>query len=191
MLKIKSAKPDQKERAYLKIIHWFFAFPNDEFSFNDICSQVKISKSIGKEVIDYLKNEGFLEVNKIANLLRIRANIEHKYFLGKKIAYNLEKVYESGVVEHIKERIPGSIAIVLWGSFRKGDDIKESDLDIAVEVLGNEEIKILESGTIPKFGYRDNVKVNIYVFTRNKVDINVFTNIANGILLDGLLEVRP
>ena len=84
-----------------------------------------------------------------------------------------------------------ALAVVLFGSYRKGDDVRESDLDLAVEVLGNEELQIIELGIITNLGYRENVKVNVHVFTRNKIDLNLFTNVANGILLQGLLEVRP
>ena len=44
---------------------------------------------------------------------------------------------------------------------------------------------------LEKLGFRKNVKVNIHIFSRNKIDLNLFTNIANGIVLDGLLEVHP
>ena len=40
-------------------------------------------------------------------------------------------------------------------------------------------------------GYRKNVPVNVHVFSRNKIDLNLFANIANGIILEGFLEVRP
>ena len=112
-------------------------------------------------------------------------------FTTRKIAENLRLVYESGVLEEINKHYPQALAVVLFGSYRKGDDVRESDLDLAVEVLGNEELQIIELGIITKLGYRENVKVNVHVFTRNKIDLNLFTNVANGILLQGLLEVRP
>ena len=68
---------------------------------------------------------------------------------------------------------------------------RESDIDIAVEVLDNKDMRIEELGTIGRLSFRKNVKVNLHIFSRNKVDLNLFTNIANGILLDGLLEVHP
>ena len=40
-------------------------------------------------------------------------------------------------------------------------------------------------------GYRKNIKVNLHVFSRKHIDLNVFANIANGIVLNGFLEVRP
>jgi len=82
-------------------------------------------------------------------------------------------------------------AIYLFGSYRKGDDNEKSDIDIAVEVLDNKDIRIIEAGIISKFGFRKNVKINLHIFSKNKVDFNLFSNIVNGILLEGFLEVKP
>ena len=46
-------------------------------------------------------------------------------------------------------------------------------------------------GIVEQLGYRKKVNVNLHVFSRNKIDLNLFVNIANGIVLDGFLEVRP
>ncbi|MCK5043104.1 MAG: nucleotidyltransferase domain-containing protein [Candidatus Aenigmarchaeota archaeon] len=100
-------------------------------------------------------------------------------------------VYDSGVLQEIYTQIPSPRVIVLFGSYRKGDDTEKSDIDIAVEVIGDEDVQIKELGKISKLGYRKNVTVNIHIFSRNKIDLNLFSNIANGIVLDGFLEVHP
>ena len=100
-------------------------------------------------------------------------------------------VYESGILQEIHRRIPNLKAVILFGSYRKGDDTEKSDIDIAVEVAGDQEIKIESLGILQTFGYRKDVQVNLHIFSRNKIDINLFSNIANGILLEGFLEVRP
>lgn len=177
--------------AYKKIMIWFFSYPTKEVSLNDIVKLTKISKTTANRIVSKLVKEEFLKVSKIGNLWRITCNQKHHYNTTKKIAYNIETVYESGVIEEVLRRIPNPRSLILYGSYRKGDDIDSSDLDIAVEVLDNEETKIIEIGTIPQLGYRQNVKVNILRFTRNKVDLNLFANIANGIVLFGFLEARP
>ncbi|MAF35906.1 hypothetical protein CL622_02190, partial [archaeon] len=68
---------------------------------------------------------------------------------------------------------------------------ESSDIDIAIEVVGNKELQIKELTTISKLGYRKNVVVNAHIFSRSKIDKNVFANIANGIVLQGFLEVQP
>jgi predicted nucleotidyltransferase len=80
---------------------------------------------------------------------------------------------------------------MLFGSYRRGDDTEKSDIDIAVEILEDKELQIFELGKIAEFGYRENVPVNLHVFSRKKIDLNLFSNIANGFVLEGFLEVRP
>jgi len=63
-------------------------------------------------------------------------------------------------------------------------------LILLLRFWGDDELSIIRLGIIEKLGYRKNVPVNLHIFSRNKVDLNLFTNIANGIVLDGLLEVR-
>jgi len=100
-------------------------------------------------------------------------------------------VYGSGALQEIYTQIPSPRAIILFGSYRKGDDTENSDIDIAVEVIGDEEVQVIELGKISKLGYRKNVIITLHIFSRNKIDLNLFSNIANGIVLDGFLEVHP
>ena len=79
----------------------------------------------------------------------------------------------------------------MFGSYRKGDDTDKSDIDLAIEIVGNEDIKIVQLGAIPQIGYRKNVPVNLHIFSRNKIDLNLFNNIVNGIVLEGFLEASP
>ena len=93
-------------------------------------------------------------------------------------------------MDAIYKSIPSSRAIILFGSYRWGTDVEESDIDIAIEVVGNEHFRVTRLGIIEQLGYKKNVPVNVHLFSRNKVDLNLFANIANGIVLDGFLEVR-
>jgi predicted nucleotidyltransferase len=185
------AKEIELNEAYRKCLYWFFAFPSKEMSLNDLASMLKISKRTAREVINRLSEEGFLRVEELGKMLRISCNFEHFYNKTLKISSNLERVYLSGIIQEIYKIIPNAKAIILFGSYRKGDDNEKSDIDIAVEILGNNELKVISLGVISEFGYRKDVPVNLYIFSRNKIDLNLFSNISNGIVLDGFLEVRP
>lgn len=176
---------------YNKILDWFFAFPTKEFGLNKLSQGIKSSKTNTKKVVEDLVSEGFLKMEKLGNLLRISCNKDHPYHLTRRVPRNLTRVYESGLIDFILKEYQGARAIVLFGSYRKGDDGEESDIDIAVEILDNKEPRVIENGIIKEFGYRKNVKVNVLLFARNKIDLNLFTNIANGVVLWGLLEVHP
>ncbi|MGM0609202.1 MAG: nucleotidyltransferase domain-containing protein [Candidatus Muiribacteriota bacterium] len=172
-----------------KIMHWFFAFPDKEFTLTEIVRNLKVSKTTANKELRKLQREGFLQIETIGNLWRVSCNQKHEFNTTKKIPYNLSLVYQSGIIKKIQQKYPGARAIILFGSYRKGDDISSSDLDIAVEILDTStEIK---NFTKLSLGFRRNVSVNLTVFSRKQINTSLFTNIANGIVLKGFLEVKP
>ena len=188
--KLKKTELIELNEAYQKALIWFFSFPNIEMSLNGLSEQLEISKTTANKIVTLLVNEGFLSKKVLGKVWRISCNQDHIYNYSKKIAYNLMMMYESGIIEEIHKVIENPRAIVLFGSYRKGDDDETSDIDIAAEVLDSEEVKIMELGILPQLGYRKNVIVNLHIFSRNKIDLNLFSNIANGIVLEGFLEAR-
>ena len=155
MAQLKSVSQDETLTAYHKVLAWFFSYPTEEFTLNELSSAIKTAKTTARSIVLQLMKEKFLTLEKLGILWRIKANQEHHYFITKKIPYNLNLVYES---------------------------------EIAAVII---EMEITELGIIKQLGYRKNVKVNMHTFSRSKADLNVFTNIANGIVLYGLLEAKP
>ncbi|PIN86627.1 hypothetical protein COV19_03870 [Candidatus Woesearchaeota archaeon CG10_big_fil_rev_8_21_14_0_10_44_13] len=192
--KLENIEMIKLSEAYQKVLYWFFSFPEAETGLNDLSSNLEISKTTAKKIINMFVEEGFLIKKIYGKTWRITCNKNHIYNFTKKVAFNLEMVYGiygKGMREDILKHANNPKSVILFGSYRKGDDTEKSDVDIAVEIAGNEEIKIIQLGIISLFGYRQNISVNIHIFSRNKIDINLFSNIANGIVLEGFLEVRP
>lgn len=173
-----------------RILFWFYAYPERDFTFNEICRATGTSKTVAKQVIEAFLKKEFITRTVLGKLWRLATRAESEEFRRTKIAFNLQQIYSSGIVETIKKVYPSLRAIILFGSFRKGDDISTSDLDIAIELPGNFELNIEDFQKI-KVGYRENVQVRLHFFCRRKIDLNVFANITNGIVLDGFLEVKP
>lgn len=189
-LKLSRIKPVQFSFATNLIVNWFFAYPEAKINLTELSRKLQISKKTASEVIINLKKQGFLEIEQIGKSWKISCNIQHPYNQSHKIAHNLSLVYRSGIIEKIYRLVGNPKSIILFGSYRKGDDISTSDLDIAVEVVGSEPLKIVSLGVISELGFRKDVPVNLHIFSKNKIDSNLFANIANGIVLDGFLEVK-
>mgnify|MGYP001594873366 FL=1 len=189
--KLKKVDLLEVNEAYQKVMRWFFSYPLLPISLTDLAKELGISKKTASQVVQQLIGEGFLLREIVGKNWRITCNQKHAYNFSRKIAYNLSLIYESSIVEEAYKSIGNPRAIVLFGSYRKGDDTEKSDIDIAVEVLNNEELEIKKIGEFHNFGYRKNVPVNLYIFSRKKIDLNLFVNIANGIVIGGLLEARP
>lgn len=189
-LQLKNINQFELSEAYNRVQRYFFAFPNEAIGLNDLSLSIKLSKTSTKEAVLDLEKKGFLNREEIGKAWRITANIKHPYFLTQKVPLHLQMIYDSGAIDLIREKYPSAKAIILFGSYRNGTDEEKSDIDIAVEMMDNEKPRIEQLGIIENLGFRRKVLVNLFIFSRNKVDINLFNNIANGIVLDGFLEVR-
>lgn len=188
---LKGIKVEEIERAYEKTLVWFYAFPRRTIGLTELSEYIKASKTATKQAVVSLIQQEFIFQEVAGRSWILSANQKHPYFKIKKIPYHLDKIYESGILEAIHKNFSHARAIVLFGSYRWGDDVEDSDIDIAVEILGNEEIKIVRLGILEQLGYRKNIPVNLHIFSRNKIDLNLFANISNGIVLEGFLEARP
>lgn len=189
--KLKNVPLSEVSESYRRILSYFFSFPEHPIGLTDLSEQIGASKTSVKLAVNHLIGQGFIKKEEVGNAWRLCAEPKHVFIITKKIPYNLQLIYESGIVGAVYDKIPNARAIILFGSYRWGTDNERSDIDIAVEVLDNENMRIQTLGSIDKLEFRKNVKVNLHIFSRNKIDLNLFTNISNGILLDGLLEVHP
>lgn len=187
---LKNVLVDQLERTLDKCLVWFYSYPRTKIGLTDLAKSINSSKTATKKVVESLIQIQFLHRDIVGKAWLLSANQAHPYFTTKKIAYNLSVIYESRVLAAVYKQIPSPRAVILFGSYRWGTDVEESDIDIAVEVIDNKDLEIMLLGRIGQLGYRKNIPVNLHIFSRNKIDLNLFTNIANGIVLDGLLEVR-
>src|SRR3989338_2135731 len=188
--RLKGVKVEELERAYEKYLAWFFAFPRNKIGLTELSKSVKSSKTATKLAVEALIRHEFIFRDIAGRTWILSANQKNQHFLRKKAVYHLDKIYESGILEAVHKSIPQARAIILFGSYRWGDDTDESDIDIAVEVLDHHEMRIINLGVVESLVYRKDVPVNLHIFSRNKIDLNLFANIANGIVLDGFLEVR-
>ncbi len=181
---------NELERGVVKCWQWFFAYPQTKIGLNDLANSISMSKTSTKSAVEYLIDIQFLKRDIIGKSWLLTVNQKHPYFTTKKISMNLGQIYDTGIIEAIHKTVPSARAIILFGSYRWGTDVEESDIDIAVEIVGNQNLQIVRLGNIEQLGYRKDVPVNLHIFSRNKIDLNLFANIANGIVLDGFLEAR-
>ena len=173
-----------------KVTELLFKFPEKEFSLSDIAREAGVAKANLGEMISNLEQAGFLKIEKLSKIWRIRANRANWYFLRNKIVYNLNFVYQSGLIEFLYEHYNHPKSIVLFGSFRKGEDVSDSDIDISIEQDEFKEYRIVSLRELAEFEKQIRRKIQIHEFNRSLIDVNLFNNIANGIVLIGFLEVK-
>ena len=102
-------------------------------------------------------------------------------FRRQKKVYNLSSILESGLIEYLEEKLTPK-AIVLFGSYRRGEDVEDSDIDIFVECKE-------EPVDLAKFEKKLSRKIELHFnenFTAYSKELK--NNVINGIVLSGFLE---
>ncbi len=111
-------------------------------------------------------------------------NYDNEKFIGLKRSLNLYSLYSSGLLEELEEFYMNPKCIVLFGSYSRGEDTNESDIDIAV---------ISSKEDMPDIGKYENAlnrKISIHIIKSIKSEDNNFINtLVNGIVLSGYLDV--
>ncbi|MDI6737559.1 MAG: nucleotidyltransferase domain-containing protein [Nanoarchaeota archaeon] len=179
-----------EETARKKIMEVLFRYPEKEFSLSDLAAEAKVAKANIGNILDEFQELGLISIEKLSKIWRVRANQPNWFYARSKIVFNLNFVYNSGLVEFLIEYFKNPKAISLFGSFRKGEDLSGSDIDIAIESDECKEYEVIGLRELSEFEKSIGRKIQLHIFSRENIDIGVFNNISNGILLWGFLEVK-
>ncbi len=173
-----------------RILRLLFMFPYTEFTLSELAEQGSVSKSTASRILNDLSKEELITIVNLGIVWRIRAKYDNSNYKKEKIVHNLSIIYRSGVVEYLNQKYHPK-NVILFGSFRKGEDSQESDIDIALEVDEDIDYKILTFEDFEEIETQIKRKIRVHLFNRKKIDLNLFNNIVNGIALSGFLEVKP
>ena len=165
------------------IKEYFFISPTAKLRVREIERTLKLPLP---SVIRYCKEaekEDVLKIVKIGSVNFYTASRSEKYLLAKKL-YNMRQLYESGLIESLKIELSNP-AIVLFGSYAKGEDTENSDIDLYIETPSKKQVNI------EKFKKLLNRDIQLFQYENIKdiKNLNLANNIINGITLNGYIEV--
>lgn len=159
-----------------KIMKVFYESPNKKFSIREIVKLSKIPRSTVHKYLVELKNGELITKG--------NTSPENLFFKIKKINYYTERIIDSGLINDLIKNFNPS-CIILFGSVRKGDSTKESDIDIFVESSVKKQINLSL--------YEKKLKHKIQLFIENNINnlqSNLFNNVVNGIKLYGSFKIK-
>ena len=159
-----------------KILELFYEYPEKEFTIREIAKLTKVPRATTHKYIFELKKEGIITKDNKANL--------SLFFKIKKTNYFIEKIAESELIEYLVDKLNPS-AIILFGSIRKGESVKESDIDLFIESQLDNKIDVS--------GFEKKLKHKIQFFIEpniNKLQDNLFNNVINGIKIYGNIKIK-
>jgi predicted nucleotidyltransferase len=167
-----------------KIREHFFINPTAKLRVREIEKLLKLPLPSVIRYCKELKEEDILTTIKTGNVVFYTGNRGSENFLLEKKLFNIKSLYVSGLIEFLKIELSNPV-ILVFGSYSKGEDIENSDIDLYIETPSKKEInldkfeKILER-KIQSFRHKSIGEI------RNK---ELADNIINGIVLNGFIEV--
>ena len=171
-----------------RIAELIFNFPNKTFHIRMLEKKTGFSTTAVIDAIKKLKKYEIITVEETSLTNNIKANLESEAYRFYKLVFNLYRLKRYLFIDKLIEIFNNPEAIVLFGSFAKGEDIEESDIDILV-LSSQKDNENLED-FVNLFKKELNRKINIHILPSLAKSSNEFKNaVANGIVLHGYLKI--
>ena len=153
----------------------------EKLSQREIAAILKVSPTAIANSIKGLKEFIIIEKTKTINFISL--NRDYESTIVFKRVENLKQVYLSGLVTYLSSELSGS-TIILFGSYSRGEDTINSDIDLAV-IERKDKLLFLE-----KYEKILNRKINIQFYNSWKeIKSLLKNNILNGIVLKGGVDL--
>lgn len=163
------------------VLRVLFQRPEKQFSKRELGREAGYSVRSAIIATRELEEEGLVEVQRAGNTDLVRAK-RNREFLEAKRAHNLKSLLESGLVVELEKLAPE--AVVLFGSYARGEDTSESDIDVAV--VGGVEAE----PDLQRFEKELHRRVSLHRIPDPTREEPEFRNtLANGVVLSGYLKV--
>jgi len=174
----------------LNILAPIFKEPRKSFLIRELARKTRINPATMRKFVYYYVRQGVLRRVKSTPYDHFTANMESRAYLNLKIYNNLDILTSTGLLEAL-EKWYEYPPIVLFGSFSKGTDDEDSDIDLCIVS------DIPKSFDASSFQAPLSRKISIHQFTKNawkrlkEKNAGLVNSIANGITLSGQIEVLP
>jgi len=168
-----------------EILRLLFAKAGTSLNQRRIARFLEVSQPAVMKALPLLEKEGLITMIQDNESRRwsVELNKENKRALQLKRVDNLRQVYESGLANFLEEEFAGA-AVILFGSYSRGEDTAGSDIDIAIIGRKKKPVKLEE--------FEKKLEKSIFInFYGSFKDIHkdLRDNILNGIVLSGSVDI--
>jgi len=168
-----------------KILELFFDSPTREWHFEDVLKEAGIARSKAAAWLNRFAKEGLIKrVKEKGKMPYYTANYESASYQNRKKLFALNRLYESGLLNHLAS-LKKAKAVVLFGSFARSDWYKGSDIDLFI--YGNPDG--LKTAKYESLLHRE---IQLFICNSNKeigrLGEGLIRNIIKGNLIKGELD---
>ena len=166
----------------LKVMEVFFKNPSRSFHIRELSRLIGLSSTGIIKIVKRLKDENLLVSKKEKVTENISPSFNDRFYLMKRL-YNIYSLYDTGLIKYLKDFYEEPEAIILFGSYSRGIDTEKSDVDLCI---------ITNKKGLPNlinFEKKLNRKINIINLNINNIKETFKNSLANGITLEGHIEL--
>ena len=171
-----------------KLRQLFTENPEKEYHVRELARLLNKSPTTISNKLKILTKENFLIFRHERGHSLYQANVGQGY-KQIKVSYNIETLRKSGLIDFLVEEYNYPEVIILFGSYAKGENNQNSDIDLAIITSNKKEANLSK--------FEKKLKHNIQLFTFSKENIidlkkknkELLNNLINGIVLYGFLEI--
>ncbi|MFH0752235.1 MAG: nucleotidyltransferase domain-containing protein [archaeon] len=150
-----------------------------------IANLLEVSQPAVMKAIPTLEKENWINIQQDKETKRwaIELNRNNQKVMQLKRTDNLKQIYETGLADYLETNFAGA-TIILFGSYSRGEDTINSDIDIAIIGRKSKEIDLTKyEKTLER-----KILINFYDSFKN-IHKHLKENICNGIILAGSIEL--
>ncbi len=184
----------QKSNIWNKNSTWlvanlFFTEPTFSHYLKEISTRCNLAHTSTKQHLNTLQKKQLITEQKEKKGKRYfpiyKANTSFKTFKFYKKINNLCTLEESGLITFLKDTFQPNV-IILFGSYARGDDTEQSDIDIYLQATKDNTLNL------KPFEKKLHRKIELH-WNKNFQEYpkELKNNISNGIIIEGYLETFP
>jgi len=162
-----------RKRSKERIKEYFLQNPTIKLRVRQIERETKTALPSVTRYVKELEVETILKRQDISGVIFFSADRSSQKFILEKKLFNIKQIYDSGLRNYLVKEYSNA-PIILFGSYSKGEDLENSDIDLYVESLRKDSINL------QKFEKKLGRKVQIFRYKNIKEIKN--ENLANNIV---------
>lgn len=172
-----------------KLKQLFIENPEKEYHVRELARLLKKSPTTISNKLKTLTKDNFLIFRHERGHSLYKANTENQEYKQIKIFYNIGTLKKSGLIDFLVEEYNHPEALILFGSYAKGENNQNSDIDLAIITPNKKKTNLSK--------FEKKLKHNTQLFLFSKEDIidlkkrnkELLNNLINGTVLYGFLEI--
>jgi len=174
-------------KCILKSSTWdvFGVFAEDPLKIHyvkEIARKIELAPTSVKKHLDYLQKNELIFKKKGERFFGFAANRDNKTFLFYKQMFNIINIKESGFLDFLTDSLHPE-AIVLYGSYFRGEDVETSDIDLLIISKAKKKLMTEKFEKILKRGIHIIIEDSL-----KRLPHELQSEIINGLVLYGYLK---